>query len=429
MSNWVPLLEGDLADSAEQAVLRIAEDLESSNSLKRPQGSEERYPYSLGYGSAGIALFFAYLSLGYGVVGAEAQSRKLMLESINGLMQSTMAPGLFHGFAGIGWVIAHLRDPSIVSDEGSDPFLEIDDSLLRWSGMTEVASELLKGRSGILVYALERHNLAPADEIVSRVLGDLERDAVKCDGGRAWPVSRGIRSHYTFYNSRIGKQVDEHGIYGTSVSHGVTGIIGAIATASRITSDRAVGKGLVEDSVNWLMHHRRSPDNLDDFFETFPTMVGAYAPRLTTGWCNGDVGISLVLLNTAIQLNHPDLREASLAIARKEATKHIDSVETANQLNYCLCHGSCGRIHAFNRLFQLTGDEQFADAARYWTQFTLSLMHPYGGIGGFWLDEPLDGGIKPATGLLTGAAGLGLVLLAATTKVEPQWDRAILWSF
>ena len=36
-----------------------------------------------------------------------------------------------------------------------------------------------------------------------------------------------------------------------------------------------------------------------------------------------------------------------------------------------------------------------------------------------WKEEP---------GFLTGSAGLGLTLLAATTPVEPEWDRILLVS-
>ena len=36
-----------------------------------------------------------------------------------------------------------------------------------------------------------------------------------------------------------------------------------------------------------------------------------------------------------------------------------------------------------------------------------------------WLDDP---------GLLTGATGVGLALLAAATAIEPAWDRILLVS-
>jgi hypothetical protein len=33
---------------------------------------------------------------------------------------------------------------------------------------------------------------------------------------------------------------------------------------------------------------------------------------------------------------------------------------------------------------------------------------------------------RPESGFLTGSAGIGLALLAATTPVEPEWDRVLL---
>ena len=58
------------------------------------------------------------------------------------------------------------------------------------------------------------------------------------------------------------------------------------------------------------------------------------------------------------------------------------------------------------------------------------MRRPEGGIGGFfaldvvnderrWVADP---------GLLTGATGIGLALLAAITPVEPAWDRILLVS-
>ena len=62
---------------------------------------------------------------------------------------------------------------------------------------------------------------------------------------------------------------------------------------------------------------------------------------------------------------------------------------------------------------------------------TLELRQPGRGISGFsayrlrsdgrvtWADDP---------GILTGAAGIALALLAATTPIEPAWDRMLLAS-
>lgn len=101
----------------------------------------------------------------------------------------------------------------------------------------------------------------------------------------------------------------------------------------------------------------------------------------------------------------------------------------AGGLDAGLRHGLAGRIHLLNRLFQATGEEPFADAARAGLSRLLEMRRPGEGIGGFqarvsgadgcpvWADDP---------GLLDGSAGIGLVLLAAVSSVEPAWDRLLL---
>lgn len=97
-----------------------------------------------------------------------------------------------------------------------------------------------------------------------------------------------------------------------------------------------------------------------------------------------------------------------------------------------LRRGLAGRLHLLNRLFQATGKEPFADAARAGFGRLLEMRRPGEGIGGFqaqvsgadgrpvWTDDP---------GLLDGSAGIGLVLLAAISSVEPAWDRLLLTWF
>jgi hypothetical protein len=67
------------------------------------------------------------------------------------------------------------------------------------------------------------------------------------------------------------------------------------------------------------------------------------------------------------------------------------------------------------------------DAAYGWFQRTLEMRHPERGVAGFaafrpdhWSDE---------VGILEGAAGIALALLATVTPIEPRWDRMLLASF
>ena len=67
--------------------------------------------------------------------------------------------------------------------------------------------------------------------------------------------------------------------------------------------------------------------------------------------------------------------------------------------------------HLFHRCHHATGEPVFQAASRAWYGRTLDLVDARAARGGL-----LDG------------AGIGLALLAATTRIEPAWDRALLLS-
>jgi hypothetical protein len=75
---------------------------------------------------------------------------------------------------------------------------------------------------------------------------------------------------------------------------------------------------------------------------------------------------------------------------------------------------------------QATADSRLADAAQFWFARALEMRIPGRGIAGFAAREA--GGWVADPGILTGAAGIGLALLAAITPIEPEWDRILLLS-
>jgi hypothetical protein len=94
-----------------------------------------------------------------------------------------------------------------------------------------------------------------------------------------------------------------------------------------------------------------------------------------------------------------------------------------------ICHGAAGAAHLFNRLYQATGDPAFRDAALFWIDRILAHRKPGTGVGGYemWtVGENTELSWNPDPGFLTGSSGVGLVLLAAASAVEPEWDRVLL---
>ena len=93
-----------------------------------------------------------------------------------------------------------------------------------------------------------------------------------------------------------------------------------------------------------------------------------------------------------------------------------------------LCHGAAGLGHLYNRVFQATGRPELAAAARGWFDCALSMRRDGVGVGGFmsWWDDGT--GWRATPGYISGAAGIGLALLAASSSEPPDWDRALLLS-
>ena len=115
--------------------------------------------------------------------------------------------------------------------------------------------------------------------------------------------------------------------------------------------------------------------------------------------------------------------EEALAIARRAARR---DPATSGITDACICHGSAGLAHIFNRLYQATRDELYADTARYWLERTLQFREPGKGAAGYltWgMGKNESTELQPKLGLIQGIAGVGLAMVAALSDVEPSWDR------
>jgi lantibiotic modifying enzyme len=419
MPRWRRILDDSTAERALEAVQRIADDLTGPEIRVEP--TEAKNPHSLGFGTAGLAVFFAHLARCNRLRNDAEFFAKLLDHAISGLSQTKMTPGLFGGFTGIAWAFAHVQTVQPIQGPHSCGYDEIDETLSHWAALKQVPAEFLDGVSGVCVFIAERQGID--GKLARAILSQLRAKSVQFPVGRAWEISPRVLAHLRLVHT-TNFDCTVPAIAAVNMSHGVAGIAAALERLYGKNICRDESAQLIETAVNWILNHRLVKTGERELFESFPTYVGVQTGRTCTGWCNGDLGISLALFNMGQSLRQPEWVKIALVMARKEAQKRLQEVEECNQINYGICHGSAGRAHIFNRFFAATGDEQFAEAAKFWIDHTLSMQMADGGIGGFLLHE-VDG-TRAARGLLTGAAGLGLVLLAAATDIEPSWDRVFL---
>ncbi|HEX3530412.1 MAG TPA: lanthionine synthetase C family protein [Thermoanaerobaculia bacterium] len=404
---WRPLLSGEAADQARAAIEEIAGELRTKLALG---GMFQPAHFSLLDGYAGIALFFAYLHL----ISARRDDRDFAMEildrAIEGVVETVAAPSLYAGFCGVGWVIEHLRDliPHARFSGARMLARELNDELQGkdW----DRSFDLLHGIVGIGVYGLERQPEEGAAEWLAAVIGRLATTAERSPAGAAWRVRQDV----------------PYGAYDLGVAHGQAGAIAFLGAAYAAGAAPAQARKLARRSISWLLAHKLPAGASSIFPRSFDPLGAAQPSRLA--WCSGDLGIAVALLSAARHTGQRTWEGEALALARHSAARREELEGTRDA---CLCHGTAGIAHLFNRLFHATGEPAFDDAARFWIERTFILRRPGEGIAGFpsWGLSPRgEPGWRSEPGFLHGAAGVGLALLAAVSPVEPAWDRVMLLS-
>lgn len=359
---WRPIVDDALHDRATAAIDDIAHTLASADVVSP----------TLASGSAGIALFFAHLARTR--PDHEATAHRFLEHACEAVATQQLGPSLFTGFVGIAWVLRH-----IVGEE-DDSTREIDDALLALLDQPTWPHHhgLVLGLAGIGVYALDRKH----QRMLERVVSHLAALATRHDGTARWFESPADFAPPGFSD----------GVFDSGMSHGAAGIAALLA--------RIPNSALLDGAVAGILAH--PPPTEDARFASWTARDGrtfATAPS----WCRGDLGIASALLHAARVRHDSSLEQRAL-----EAALHVTQSDY-EETDAGLCHGSAGRAHTMARLYHMTERAEFLDDARRALHRTLDLLARH--------HEP---------GLLTGRAGIGLALLAATTNIEPSWDRVFL---
>jgi len=415
-SPWRPLLTGDLAAQALQAVGEIVTALDSYAG----SASSEARGASLAGGTAGQALLHAYLHLHTGEERQADRAAELLEAAAETLASTVMPPGLYSGFTGVAWAVEHLQGRLFETDPDDDPNLEIDEALLSFLDSSQEPDEydLIIGFTGIGVYARERLPRPSGAAVLDKVIARLAAQAETGPEGTTWYTPAERLPEWQ-------REIHPEGIYNLGVAHGNPAVV-ALLAASVAAGVADWARPLLDGAVTWLLAHQLPPGSGSCFSSSFYPGYESAPTRLA--WCYGDPGVAATLLLAGQATGQAAWEREALAIAQSTLQR---PEEQSGVRDPGLCHGAAGLAHIYNRLWQSTGDEAFATAARFWIERTLALRNPGQQIAGFqaWrMDPGGPGSWQAEPGFLEGATGIGLALLAAVSTVEPEWDRILLLS-
>jgi hypothetical protein len=467
-----PLLTGALRARAVDAVLDVARALRTPAEVAAFLGVDAgEADASLAGGSAGIALLYAYLAGAERAGAAELSAARIGEEdhaavatrhleaAIEAMATRPMGAGLYSGFSGIAWAVAHVDEllgahapqaagnaaADAAADAGGDTAAgdggeqdegggedgdgeqaggdEIDHALLDLARIQPWRHDydLISGLAGMGVYALERLRHPAAQACLAAIVDRLDELAERQPAGVTWHTSPALLPAHQ-------RAQCPGGYYNLGLAHGVPGVIGLLAGAWAAGVARDHVGPLLQQAVAWLQAHALPPGRGARYAWV---VAPEAAPEPTrSAWCYGDPGVAAAVLLAGQATGNASFlaaaRELGLGVAARPRAE-------AGVVDAGLCHGSAGLGLVLYRLYLGTGDPALAEGARAWLAATLDMRDPgagdsvagfraYGAVGEGRLDW------EPDPGMLTGAAGVALALLAGLGHVSPDWDRALMLS-
>jgi lantibiotic biosynthesis protein len=407
---WQVWLEGEFRERAQRTIQEIAVALTTVSHTETKATT-----------LAEIALFYGYLASPTGDDAEADRALDFLNAAIQGVGRKSLPAYFIGGYPQVGWVLTQLAG-KLFAPEEVEACQAVDEALVDYlQNLPQfIDYDLIGGLVGIGVYALARLPEPGALTLLELVLKRLAERAEASADGLTWHTAPELLPSWQ-------REHCPNGYYNLGLAHGLPGVIVLLARACKVEAVRAQARPMLEEAVRWLLAHLEDGGGVP----TFPFWVAEEAPsrKQRLAWCYGDLGAAAALLYTARLVGKDEWEELALRVLRKVA-KWRDE-EEAGVIDAGICHGAAGNAHLFNRLYQATGETLFGDAARYWYERLLDFRQPEADLGGFLtLRQKEDGESEwvPCADFLNGAAGVGLVLLAATRAETPSWDECLLIS-
>jgi lantibiotic biosynthesis protein len=391
-------------------------------------------PYGIAQGYAGLAVVCGYLDACFPDERWDIIGHQYLEIATRGVEKQTqVSTGLFAGLSGLAFAVWYL---SYQGTRYRKLLAALEEMLLpqvgtlaqqltrQKQGLPVQQFDLISGLTGVGTYLLcrrEEPRPAFALQSVLRCFTDLilsESKGIPCWYTPAHHLEETTRQHYPNGNLNCG------------LAHGIPGPLALLSLAYREGVEVEGLAESIERVADWLCQNFLEDEwgiNWPNAIPLAPDQTAVASARALRGsraaWCYGSPGVARSLWLAGQALNRTDYQEQ--AIAAMEAV-YRRPLNVRNIDSPTFCHGVAGLLQITLRFARDTGLPLFTEAVENLSEQLFSLYEPESLLGYRCLEPGNRSVDKP--GMLDGAPGVVLVLLAVATDIEPAWDRLFLLS-
>jgi lantibiotic biosynthesis protein len=335
---------------------------------------------------------------------------------------ASVVPGIAAGWAGIAFATAFLSRHGQrygVWREELQPFVQAagvalaDDARRSGDSWRFAQFDQISGLAGMVAALLPCRGRA-----LAAVVGALAAGTDRPGGRPPWPTAPGQLGDESLLAEY------PRGLVNLGLAHGLAGVVAALALAVRAGAAGAAGEHALDTAATWLAEQVAWVDG-KPVLPSFRSLPGQDWPVRPgrTAWCYGPAGAARALDLAGRALGRAELTRLAteLLLAALDQPSHI-----AGLISPTFCHGVAGVLHITARMAELGDDDRLTAAVPRLCDSLLAAFEP-DSVTGF-RDRGVAGNPVDSPALLSGAAGVALVLLSVAHHPAPDWDRAFLLS-
>ena len=445
---WSPVLAPDEVPRALAVARDVAVRLSNGNRMsravlasQRSHGSPSRecQAHGVARGYAGLALLWGSLAAcmpgeAWDLVGHDQLRRAARAAE----QQFPLDHSMFSGLGGLAFASWYL---SRQGERYRKALRSIDAALLslvttatvgfsqgNHHGVSASTFDVISGLAGAGRYLLLRSSEASHSIALEGVLRFLVSLTAERDGIPHWHTPPRFLAGATIQDAY------PQGNLNCGLAHGIPGPLALLSLATRHGITVEGQTEAIRRVAEWLCQHSFE----DRWGLNWPTAVPLGLPASPhsatqstsanlkpsrTAWCYGSPGIARSLWLAGDAVGEAVFRNTAIAAMeavyrRPVRARHIDSPT--------FCHGVAGLQQITLRFAHDTGLPLFAEAACALYRQMIDAYEPESTWG--YRNLETNGDLVDRPGVLDGAAGVALVLLAAATSAEPLWDSIFLLS-